>query len=231
MRVALVLGGGAAFIAISLFGGYAARRWWGTPDGEVGAGTARDPSEIPDRLSPRKATPLVAEVEPSPTDGDPAGSTVRVGNAQVGEPAARSTSPPRDASDLALRKAATNSMSLKEFFEQTRTKRGSSAQPADLIRPFVGTRFEFAGFVQSVSHQSEDKLAVELGTNADDPPSGRTIRCFFQCEGYNQRLAAAPPRERILVTGILSSTGTLDSCTLLMTMSPPEGAKPRRHPS
>ena len=91
-----------------------------------------------------------------------------------------------------------------------------------LIARYVGDRFEWVGYVYSVStpKTEQDPLMIELGPDDHAFRPGSTVRCVFPASAYGDMIDNLKLRRRILVAGVMTADGHLENCRLLMTMNP-----------
>ncbi len=119
-----------------------------------------------------------------------------------------------------FRPAAFNPLSLNAFLEKASD--ASHQRQPKLIVPYVGDRFEWVGYVYSVStpKNEQDPLMIELGPDDHAFRPGSTVRCLFPASDYGEMIDNLKVRRRILIAGVMTADGHLENCRLLMTMNP-----------
>ena len=130
---------------------------------------------------------------------------------------------PRDADLPSLDAAPRDKISLHDFLKRAASSDPypylqTSLQKTEFYGPYVGHRFEWAGFVDDIWKQGNDALALELR-----PIKGwrtfngfaDTVTCFFDRSESARVFAPLLKGQAVTVTGVMNSNGNLVKCKLL----------------
>jgi hypothetical protein len=226
LSVSVLLGGVFGLAAVCAIAGYLAGRWRGDQDIQAAsAETEEEKAELLEKNAALQESIGVFEQSRSQAKTDHERTVQRLEEQlrirgvvpASGQTVAAigSASPGRG-----FRPAAFNPLSLNAFLEKT-TDASHQRQPK-LIVPYVGDRFEWVGYVYSVStpKNEQDPLMIELGPDDHAFRPGSTVRCLFPASDYGEMIDNLKVRRRILIAGVMTADGHLENCRLLMTMNP-----------